>query len=506
MSFPAKSQAADVSISAADSPLKNALDVYFDFMTNLMKRRGFGTRQKVLMNNTITSFDISADTPYYNQGLYRNFADRVISGSPADIGAANTAERFSARYEELINIANSKIDQNHPEIQTTLSGLNSRLTTQTNALVAKRKEIGNQWNDIVTSKGLKPTDADYTLQYISFLSSVSYSDQIKNFTKDIQDTLRSMDAVRRSVYSQWEQSVLDDFTWLSDTYKESRPLQPSFEISMKKAEAKGGMTITDLTFANPDYQVPSLFDLSPSLYPLGDLVAFLNNTGSRAFSITKSSTYTYKHDSQWSAGGNARFSLFGIGFGGSANASSASSYMQAISKLNTISGSFENIDEVFADRQRWFNPNVFRDPNVQKLIGMLPAFSALQYVSVSLIIARGLTLSLTFDSSANTNDWNTVAFSQQGGVSVLGYQFGEQGEFKGTTVTTTTSGNNKTVTFKDDPKLARIVAYRVEPFVSIKSDILSDRINNDPAFRAAFEKFKSGTMSYIDLQKAKLSQ
>src|SRR4051794_34100031 len=72
----ARLQSADVSISVADSPLKNALDIYYDFLVGICKQNGYKTgTDKMLINNTITSFDISQDTPYYNEGLFRAFAD-----------------------------------------------------------------------------------------------------------------------------------------------------------------------------------------------------------------------------------------------------------------------------------------------------------------------------------------------------------------------------------------------------------------------------------------------
>src|ERR1043166_6214694 len=75
----------NVNISIADSPLKQALDIYYDNFINLAQ--GFGDKDRMLINNTITSFDISQDTPYFNEGLFRAFADRVFKDSPENLGS-----------------------------------------------------------------------------------------------------------------------------------------------------------------------------------------------------------------------------------------------------------------------------------------------------------------------------------------------------------------------------------------------------------------------------------
>src|SRR4051794_33580994 len=84
----------DVSISVKDSPLPTALDMFFSYVIDLADHYSAG-KQKMLMNNVITSFDIAQDTPYFNLGLFRNFADRVYMESPQTLGPANRADRFS---------------------------------------------------------------------------------------------------------------------------------------------------------------------------------------------------------------------------------------------------------------------------------------------------------------------------------------------------------------------------------------------------------------------------
>src|SRR4051812_20693709 len=63
------SEQSDTSISVADSPLPNALDMYYSFLLGLARDNGATDKQKLLVNNTIIPFDIAQDTPYYDEGL-----------------------------------------------------------------------------------------------------------------------------------------------------------------------------------------------------------------------------------------------------------------------------------------------------------------------------------------------------------------------------------------------------------------------------------------------------
>jgi hypothetical protein len=158
---------ADVNISVQDSPLGTALDIYYDWLIKLSHQSGFSDdKDKLLINNTITSFDIAPDTPFFNEGLFARFADRVFKSSPDNLGTANRADRFSQHYEQLIRIAASAIDQQYDKIVPRVEALQSKLEDQTTQLTNRISTINKQWIDLTTSLGVKPTDPDYELKYI----------------------------------------------------------------------------------------------------------------------------------------------------------------------------------------------------------------------------------------------------------------------------------------------------------------------------------------------------
>ena len=96
-----------INIPASESALPFALEQYYSELNLIIGERA---GQPLLLNNTITTFDINEEAPFYTQGVFRLFADRKYSVSPVDLGTAIQADRFSRSYEDIIGIASTQID------------------------------------------------------------------------------------------------------------------------------------------------------------------------------------------------------------------------------------------------------------------------------------------------------------------------------------------------------------------------------------------------------------
>lgn len=476
----------ETNISIADSPLTNALDVYYAWLLEIASSATHAASdQKILLNNTITPFDISVDTPYYNEGLFRNFADRVFKSSPQQIGAANRADRFSKHYSALISQAASRIDRKYSSIATELTAIRREIDTKTNQLRDLIIKLENDWKSI----GVPPESENYELKYLSFLESIRYADQVGSISDEIDDMIGQMDSLRRSAYSADEQLILDNLSQFTKTSMISRPRRPSFERTVDGVD--------ELTFADPKVRIDAICDTSPPIYPLGDLVKFLKEPGTRNVTIEKNSTVTTRHDSQWSAGGSARFGFFKIGGGGSGS----SSYSSVITKTNSISLNFINISEYLVDRDFWFNPAIFEKPDLLRLFEQIGGLERLEFVSISLILGRGLTLSLKFDTELDESQWTKRQFNASGGISVFGFSFGGSGSNSSYDYTAEIAADRRGVTFTDDPQLTRVLGYRLDPFVKAKSGRLD--LRSDANVVSALSDFRSAKLRYVDLQKSK---
>jgi uncharacterized membrane protein YgcG len=481
----------DVSISVKDSPLPDALDMFYDFIIGVARQNGYQPgKDKMLVNNTITSFDIAQDTPYFNEELFRAFADRCFTDSPDTVGPANRTDRFSYNYDLVVKTAASRIDQKYPQIIARTRELETNLQTETDRLVARRSVIGRQWKDLCVASGIDTSDPDYELKYVTFLSQIRYADQIDQYTKNINMILAAQDAVRRSAYSDIEQRLLDVVYALNITAAEGRPRRPNYERTVPG--------VNELSFSNPDKLDQHIFDVAPAAYPLGDLSAFLTRSGTRNLSIGKSFTGTYKHDQSWSGGGSGRASFFGISLGGGGGSSGSSSFTQTISKTNSIDISFANVADYLVDRDVWFNPSLFQNEDLLKSLSKIPGYSRLQYVSVSLVLARGLTLTLKFDSGVDSNSWSKQNFQASGGASILGFSLGGGGSNSRYDSTVEVSGDRKSVTFKDDPQLVRVLGVRLERVIPAPAAAVASTDENSPLAR-----FRAGKIDYLQYQNSK---
>src|SRR5256885_726324 len=122
---------------------------------------------------------------------------------------------------------------------------------------------------------------------------------------------------------------------LSRSYNVARPWTPNAERSFKN----NGTPLTELILADPRKLPAALFDSSPLVFPVGDLIAFLSGSGVRAFDTKTQSYQLDASSSSWTASGGGSF--LGWSIGGSSSGSSSMS--RSISTLSSLSIRFENI-------------------------------------------------------------------------------------------------------------------------------------------------------------------
>ncbi len=489
---------------ADDMPttLANAKAQFYLFLRSIVQAEGMAPAQNVVLNSTILPLDIALDTPFYNEELFREYADRTFLGGVEGLqanSAAFMAERFSSQYRAVMSIVTAQIDQNHPEIKQSLDELRAQQKSATDALNTKLNEFDVQWARIATGRGLLVDTVDYNMQYATWLGQVRYSDQIQTYTEDLDAINGQIDATRRRVYSVGEIAALDNWGNLSRAYNVARPWTANIERSYKAQNTP----LTELLLADPRKWVPAMFDSSPLVFPVGDLIAFLSATGVRSFDTSSASYHLDSTQTSWNASGGGSFLGWSIGGGGGGS----SSITHAMSKLNSLSISFKNLSEYLADRSAWFNPGVLQDASIYKLVKDRPELKKLQYIAVSLIIARGIKLVLKFSEAVSAADWSTSYFSASGGCSFLGCSFGASGGSSRTSYTVDTTDNNTTVTIADDEKVARVLGARVEPFVktvSQPSPFLHLLLQANPELKVDINSVQKGKMSYLDFQKKRL--
>lgn len=482
--------------------LANAKEQFYNFLLSIAQGADIGGAQKLVLNSTIVPLDLALDTPYYNQQLFRLYADRTFRGGIETIEATPpmaSATRFSAQYRVLINIAAAKIDQSHPGIKNSVDELNRQLTAAETALTNKNIELDEQWARTATARSIDRTSPTYELERVTWLAQIRYADIIARYSDDIDRLNGQLDAVRRGVYSANEIALLDNLFALGRAYNVARPWQAQTERNYKAQNTP----LTEVLLADPTKLPPVHFDSSPLIFPLGDLNAFLTAQGIRSAESKTLSKQIDESTRSWSASGGGSFLGWSIGGGGSGS----TSFSKSIEKMSSLEMKFENVAEYYIDRSAWFNPAVLQDKDIQKILRGRRELENLQYVAVSLIIARGLTMILKFSDKVDSKDWSSQSFSAQGGVSFWGVSIGGRGGNSSASTSIKVDESGTTVTFQDGPTVGRVLGVRVEPFITLPKaapQLSGQLTDKSPELQKALEEFKSGKRSYIEFQKEKI--
>lgn len=166
---------------------------------------------------------------------------------------------------------------------------------------------------------------------------------------------------------------------------------------------------------------------------------------------------------------------------------------------------FSDIAEVYVDRGLWFDPSLFSNGELKPIFDSIPGARDLKYVSVSLIIARGLTIKVNFDEQLDTEQWSKKTFSARGGVSIFGYKFGGRGSSTSYDYDFKQSVDKKTVTFTDDSQHCRLIAVRLEKIyhpINDDSNIFNTLNNID---QDKLQQLMDGKISYTEYQSNRIN-
>jgi hypothetical protein len=482
-----------INIPASESGLPSALEQFYKELLSLVGER---VDQPIILNNTITTFDIVPEAPFYSEGVFRQFADRKFKSSPSELGDAIQADRFSYEYERVIEIAATKIDTTLSEDgRQKIENYRREILRVSRELTLFEATVNENWLTIARNEGLTEGTYQYDLRRLNYLEQILYADQKELFTGEIQGYNRKINIIRYSAYTPAQQKLIRSQEELADAYKISRPWRTSIEL------ANPG--ITEMSFADPRFRSRQLFDVSPAIYPSEDLVRFVQRpNGTRSIDVTQNTQHNELHERTWGAGGSASYGAFFIRVGGGGGGSGESSFRSEFNKLLSFKMDFAGIGEIYANRGLWFDPSLFADPELKGIFDQIPGARNLEYVGVSLIVARGLSLELNFDTTLEVEQWTRRRFNASGGVRVFGFSFGGGGGSTSYDYGFDLSTDKKSVKFSDDPKHCRLLGVRVE---RIYHPQRVDNPSGDFA-RLAFTKgLKDGRISLAKFHEMKLN-
>ena len=465
-----------MTILLKDSLIPHLLDNFYAYLQ--LRASGIKLGEALALGNTITPFDIDKLTPFYNEALFGIYADRVVTSEGIDDGAINAADRYSKHYENVVLGLSDQIDQRHPEIIPKITELRIAVKKLQGEIAAAKIDAVKNWTTFSQGAGFKPEDPDYELKYLKHMEDIHYFEQIKELSESLDHYFSRIDQVRRALYTSIERPVIQSLHYLRWALKLVRPKRPQQERTSNPA-------MTELTLANPDTRVESLYHITPSILPVGDLIAFLSGESTNLFEVSSLDQKNDKRVNDWGVNGGANFGFFSIGGGGGGGGTHYDS-MKAVRK---VSVNFKHIADYLVERDLWFNPAILENTQLSAKMIDIPGYEQLGNVITSLIICRGMAITLQSDQEFKTEDWSEQRINGSGGITVFGFSFGGGGGGVQTTFTTTLSEDKKSLLISDAATVCRVLGRRTakvalntkqpvkEPLIGVSEKTLSDYDN-----------------------------
>lgn len=448
----------NVEITVEDSPVENALDLYYSHLYGLLSPE---TDQKIALNSSLVTFDILPDAPMYTEFVFRAFADRTVSLSPTDfdpvrLGVANTNDRYSKFYLDLLRHATFDLDVSlSQESLDKIDNLERENKVTRKELQQFTNDMFQQWRDHAETNNITEDDPYYLDKQTAFFNVNNFAEQITLFKEMISENIQKIYMIRWKQYPDSESRQLASLLkhGTLDQYLMPRPKNPMLEEINDYDPIKLGQA---WIYGNLNY-----FEESVEILPSGWLPRFLENVGKRNFRIQKGKTAAHNHDSSWSASGSARKWFF---FKASANASYEKHVRESVNSTAEIEIKFENIAEYWVNRGPWFASNIFDYERVKEVLSSNPILAArLGYAISSVVLGRGMSITYKFSKESSFKEWSKFESSASGSFSAFGLNIPmASGSHESHRMDSKTSDDNKSVTFFDDPNHVRLLGFRVD--------------------------------------------
>ncbi len=481
----------EVKITVKDSPIKNAIDQYYGFLRDLFNPTDI---QNIALNSTLVTFDIVRDAPLYNENVFRSFTDRKIGLSPTEFGpgSANFGDRFSERYQEMIEVVVSDIDRNlSEEDQDKIENYKRELRLSERELEEAYLEMNDRWQKYKTDSGITNSDPEILEKQIAYYNTFAFATKLRRIKGDILQAHEDMSFVRMRQYPDQESRILAKLYRFanSEQYKVARPVNP-------RLEADDGYDDIKLAQLWIYGNLGASFDVGANVRPSGHLENFLDNQGKRGFSIRKKVDDVTVHDSHWKTSGSARKWFF---WKVSAAVEHKKHYESSIKKVNSIQINFENVAEYWVNRGRWYSSAIFDYGYIKEYLDNHPDTATdLSYAITSAIIGRGLTITVKFESTEEFETWSKLDVKGSASFSLFGINVpGGASGYNSYDFHKKVDTAAKTVTFVDSSDHCRLLGFRVEKlFETDEESRARDLLYWEETMEPELEALSSGKISF----------
>lgn len=460
-------------ITASQTTMKNAMDLYYSWLVELIGPKG---NDRIALLSTITTHDIIKDAPLYTNYVFRQFADRTISLSPHDWGKGDTNDRYSRIYRQIVDIAAAELYANAEltdEQQNKIDLYTGSISEAVQEIKAIRTDAAKTWAEQAKVEGLTPGTPQYDLEKAKW-----YQPYIA-LLKDQRQKIITAQAKKKAI---WLSVFKDDQAGreLSEIYERTiaEDNQQALPTDMN-IESKYGLDVITLGAAADSGMFA--FEQELGLLPSGTLTRILDMAGVREAEFKKDVVETHNHDREWHASGGGNWGLW------SANVSAQEEehFRQTLQNLESITISCDFMGEYWVNRRDWFSSTIFNNKYIINAMKENPAYAARLALCISsAIIVRGLKITYKFKRVNDTAVWSSYNYSGGGGYGAFGLNFGRvDGGSSGNTYDHIVNTEEKSVTFFDGDNVCRLLALRVTQLmelpleqIAFQSGVLEDTL------------------------------
>lgn len=484
-----------IELPVSESPIPNALDQYYSLLRQLLQPTD---EQNIALNSTLVTFDIVKEAGLYTENVFRGFADRKVKLSPTNFGfgPADISDRFSELYGEALEAVVSEIDRTiDPEDLVRIEDLHSKRRRAQRDLQSEYISMVERWIQYKQAAGIPDDDPELLEKQIAFYNSMNFSEIIRSYKGEVAGYLEDIEHIRVRSYQNQEDRLLAKLyrEYFLEQNKMARPNSPDLEVLKHYDELRMAQL---WIYGN----LGGTFDSSLEVRPSGTLKFFLTNVGERGFSIEKDHQAQYSHDTKWGASGTARQNWF---MKVSGSVQYESHYKESLHKVRSITVKFKNVAEYWVRRGRWYSSAFFGFERVTNFLSDHPRYAAeLAHIITSVVIGRGLQLTLNFTDESDVEYWDQLDIKAAGSFSVFGMNIPASDATYGShTMRHTVDRNARTVTFFDNEEHCRLIAFRTEKLLSTDERIRAMEFQTwEDAIPEALDLLKDGKVKYSEFQ------
>jgi len=492
-------------ITLPEAKFDHALDEYYGFLHKIVGTDS-GTvtpAQRLVTMNTITPYSIVKDKPLYNMFVLRAYADLVIRRTSADIAGspkqpaadvienANSGDAWSFEYFRLAfpNLLQElKKYVQDPAVAAEITALESTWDGDYQKYIDELTKLEDEWDTYAEKKGLSEDKNParyfqikaewwrkrkdriqwlYDKQFAILIRisdlELAHLDATGLLLKDLKDNLSSGNQVKLPIRPELEEGVASDPTNSSGDYDKRPAMFPA-----------GTQIFNDLLDTSNDGDEKAQFQ--------------------RGYEIRRVKTTTYSHDTDWGASGSANKFFF---LRADLSVSEKAHFEEQIKQVGLIQVGFRAIQDIVIIRGRWYSGAFLKSDRFQKWLEDQPEFrEKLRNLITSVIVCRGLTVKLNFETDIHQNSWRDLKTSGSGGLSVSGWNFGLSGHYNSRTDWDLKDVTNNSVTFTDGPLVCRVIGLEVEDVLGPPKKATYVYSLNEPIPEQLLDELKKGEIDY----------